>query len=182
MYQYFVSIGSNIHPEVNIVGVLPHLIQLSSQIHLSRVIKTEPSGGVAGGSFLNCTLCLYSPAAEKELKEQFNQIEAQMGRDRTDKNKKKKSRTIDLDILFALTLGKNFVEKEMIPAEPYVTDTLLELLTFLNIQCPVLPPAAPEGIELFFEQLSIGKTPLTLSKNLATHLVKMEDKNEPYYW
>lgn len=177
MYQYFVSVGSNIHPEVNIVAVLPHLLALSPQIHLSRVIKTEPSGGVAGGQFLNCTLCLYSSSTEKELKEQFNQIEEQMGRDRTDQNKKKKSRTIDLDILFALTLGKNVVEKENIPAEPYVTDTLLELLTFLQIKLPVLPPAAPEGIELFFEQYPIGKTPLTLSKNL----VEMENKNEHHY-
>lgn len=171
MHKYFVSIGSNINPHQNVIGALHHLFDLAPQLHLSRIIETEPSGGVAGSNFLNFTVCLYSPENEFDLKSEFNQIETTMGRNRDDVDKKKQSRTIDLDILFALDPEETRVEKHLIPQESYLSQTLLELLYFLNIEVSLPPPVLPEGIELFMETIAIGKSPITLSKQVDTHLI-----------
>ncbi len=94
-----------------------------------------------------------------------------MGRNRDDVDKKKQSRTIDLDILFALDPEETRVEKHLIPQESYLSQTLLELLYFLNIEVSLPPPVLPEGIELFMETIAIGKSPITLSKQVDTHLI-----------
>lgn len=171
MHKYFVSIGSNINPHQNVIWALHHLFDLSPKIHLSRIIETEPSGGVAGNNFFNFTVCLYSSANELNLKSQFNHIETKMGRNREDGDKKKKSRTIDLDILFALDLEETNVEKHLIPQESYLSQTLLELLHFLDIKISLPPPLLPDGVELLIDTIPIGKSPITLAKHVDTHLI-----------
>jgi 2-amino-4-hydroxy-6-hydroxymethyldihydropteridine diphosphokinase len=175
MNRYFVSVGSNINPQLNVIWALRHLLDLSPQIHLSRIIETEPSGGVVGTDFLNFTVCFDSSEDEWSLKSKFNDIETKMGRDREDIDKKKKSRTIDLDILFGLSPEKNSVERHLIPQEFYLSYTLLELLYFLNIKTPVPLPTLPDGVELWIDTIAIGKSPTTLYKPLDTHLIDVKE-------
>jgi 2-amino-4-hydroxy-6-hydroxymethyldihydropteridine diphosphokinase len=93
----YLSLGSNIEPEVN----LPRAVQLLSQHgeiqKVSNVWESE-SVGTTGPKFLNICLLFKSIVTHDELKEKvFHPVESQLGRIRSDD--KFAPRTIDIDML-----------------------------------------------------------------------------------
>lgn len=166
MYKYFVGIGSNINPQFNIGCILNELLEISPLIHISRIIETEPIGLLVPHKFLNLCVCIYSTTEEHALKLQFNEIETKLGRDRTDINRKDKSRVADLDVLFNLNNKANTVDKQILPTEIFLRPVLIELLHFLNINCYTDIPPIPQGVEITIDTIQLGKKPVTIYKTL----------------
>jgi 2-amino-4-hydroxy-6-hydroxymethyldihydropteridine diphosphokinase len=96
-FQYYLGLGSNIEPGVN----LPQSIDLLRQHVIVNAFSTvweTPAEGRAGPNFLNAVVWIQSDLPPDELKSQvIRPIEARLGRVRTsDKNA---PRPIDIDIL-----------------------------------------------------------------------------------
>lgn len=98
MTEYFLSVGSNIHPKKNIPACLDLLRQEFSLTRVSSVYKTVPVGIENSPHFWNLALALKSSLSREKLNEKLRQIESRLGRIRDPKNKFA-PRTIDLDIL-----------------------------------------------------------------------------------
>lgn len=166
---YFISLGSNIHPQANIIHILHHLLRLTPRLTISRIIETPPMGLIAkGDNFLNGCVALTTSESKTTLKSQFNHIETILGRNRTDPQRGSKSRPADIDILFALPAGQTAVSPTLFPPEPFLRPILLELIHFLDLTCPLstLPP--PTGTSLMINGVSIGTTPIHLYQNPNT--------------
>ena len=97
--KYLCSLGSNIEPELHFSRAKHYLAKLSEQIEFSRDISTQPVGMKTNHPFLNALFTLETTLSAEELKQEFNQIEALLGRDRSDPLCSVKDRPIDIDIL-----------------------------------------------------------------------------------
>ncbi|MCC6568800.1 MAG: 2-amino-4-hydroxy-6-hydroxymethyldihydropteridine diphosphokinase [Anaerolineales bacterium] len=93
----YLSLGSNIEPEVNLPKAVTMLSQRGEIEKVSSVWETNPVGG-EGGNYLNACLSYTTALSQEQLKETIlHPIEASLGRKRTqDKNA---PRTIDIDII-----------------------------------------------------------------------------------
>jgi 2-amino-4-hydroxy-6-hydroxymethyldihydropteridine diphosphokinase len=126
----FISLGSNIEPERNLVEAVRRLATLCRLLALSPVYETLPVGTVEQPNFLNAAALVETLLSPIELKGQVLQvIEAELGRVRTaDKNA---PRTIDLDIsLFndqVLDLGDRHVPDPEILRFPHIAQPLADL-------------------------------------------------------
>lgn len=98
---YFCSMGSNIDPASNVRRALEALTEGVGALTLSPLIQTEPHGMQSSQPFYNALFWFESDSAPEAMKAQFNDIEAALGRNRNDPDKKTKDRPIDLDILYA---------------------------------------------------------------------------------
>ncbi len=96
-HKYYLSIGSNIQPEINI----PKTIELLREYGNIQIISNaweSHAVGTSGPNFLNASALFSTPLNPKELKNTIiRSIEATLGRVRSsDKNA---PRTIDIDII-----------------------------------------------------------------------------------
>lgn len=98
---YFCSMGSNIDPSTNVRRALEMLATDLGAIILSPLIQTEPHGMQSSQPFYNALFWFESVETPAAMKQRFNGIEEQLGRNRNDPDKKIKDRPIDLDILYA---------------------------------------------------------------------------------
>lgn len=156
--RYFVGLGSNIEPHKHVPLMLRALLQLAPTVYVSRVVETAPVG-VAGAPFLNAAAALDADLSPDELKALFNAVEAALGRDRAAPASKTRSRTADLDVLFALEPGAMRVPPALLPAEPYVRPMLLDLLAALGLAAPDATPALAPGVALSLDGLGFGAAP-----------------------
>ena len=97
MHQVYLSLGSNIQPEIN----LPRAIELLYEHGEIRKVSTaweSKAVGSDGPNFLNACALFITPLLQAEIKEQvIHPIETTLGRQRSaDKNA---ARTIDIDII-----------------------------------------------------------------------------------
>jgi 2-amino-4-hydroxy-6-hydroxymethyldihydropteridine diphosphokinase len=126
----YISIGSNINKEANIITCLKKLRNLCAVKEVSLVYETRPVGDKDQESFLNAALILETPLTPEELKSTvLDTVEKALGRRRTeDKNA---PRTIDLDIsLFnqwIFTLGKRKIPDPEILTYPHIAIPLAEI-------------------------------------------------------
>lgn len=167
MPAYFLSIGSNLEPHQNIPRILLALLEVAPRLNVSRIVETPPHNMASRHNFLNLTLHLTSPLDAARLKQQLNQIETNLGRDRSHPDSKRQDRPADLDILFALPDGALAVQPKWVPAEPYIRPMLLELIAFLGLSCPLPPPPLPAGVQIELLGQRLGTKPATLTKEHA---------------
>lgn len=126
----YISIGSNIDKEANIVACLKKLRNLCAVKEVSSVYETRPVGNKDQGSFLNAALILKTSLTPVKLKSTvLDTIEKELGRTMTeDKNA---PRTIDLDIsLFnqwTVSLGKRKIPDPEILQYPHIAIPLAEI-------------------------------------------------------
>ena len=93
----YLSLGSNIEPEVNLPKAVTLLSQHGEVGTISSAWETKPVGG-GGGNYLNACLSYKTALLQEQLKETIlHPIEASLGRIRT--QDKYAPRTIDIDIL-----------------------------------------------------------------------------------
>ena len=93
----FISLGSNVNPEINLVKAIQHLIKLVDIEAYSHVWETPPFG-TTGHNFLNAVIKISTDLDAESLKATIlRPVETGLGRVRT--NDKFAPRTIDLDIL-----------------------------------------------------------------------------------
>ncbi len=96
-HRAYLSLGSNIEPEVNLVKAI-QLLQNHGRIEKISGAWESKSVGAVGPNYLNACLLLITPLVHAELKEQILlPIEMQLGRRRSEN--KFAPRTMDIDIV-----------------------------------------------------------------------------------
>jgi 2-amino-4-hydroxy-6-hydroxymethyldihydropteridine diphosphokinase len=153
--RYILGLGSNIDPAANTGRMITAICDLGDDAALSRIVATEPVG-VDGDLFLNAALALRCPLHPDKLKDRLRQIEADLGRDMADPNRKKRSRPADIDILLVLDDEEQTVDPSDLPTEEYLRPQVLELLAFLGIHTLVPMPVLPTGTPLPYGDKWIG--------------------------
>jgi len=98
MTRAFVSIGSNIDPEINVRNAILRLRSTARVKAVSTVYRTEPVGPPGQPPFYNCVVEIETDLAPRELKFQLlRRIESELGRTRG--ADRFAARTIDLDLV-----------------------------------------------------------------------------------
>jgi 2-amino-4-hydroxy-6-hydroxymethyldihydropteridine diphosphokinase len=100
---FLIGIGSNIKPEQNISLIIQALMTRFSKMTMSSIVKIPPIGMTSQHEFLNLVVFIETLLSEHDLKQHCNTIEIELGRDRTDPDRKMKDRPADLDILASVT-------------------------------------------------------------------------------
>lgn len=98
MTTYYLSIGSNIHPEIHIPRCLETLRKELAVKKISTAYETDPVGPAGNEKFWNLAASVEFSGQPKELTQKIRLIEEMLGRKRDPKNKFA-PRTIDIDIL-----------------------------------------------------------------------------------
>jgi 2-amino-4-hydroxy-6-hydroxymethyldihydropteridine diphosphokinase len=125
-HEYYLSLGSNIDPEKNLVKALDLLRADVSILAISSAWETLPVG-TTGSNFFNLALEVKTPHDITYLKEQIiTRIEVLLHRRRTDD--KNAPRTIDIDIL----IYDGIVLDDHIWSQAYLALPLAELLPDLR--------------------------------------------------
>ncbi len=97
MHRVYLSLGSNIQPEVNLPKALVLLQEYGEVRKVSRAWESEAVGS-DGPNFLNACVLFITPLSQVEVKEQIiHSIETELGRKRS--ADKYAPRTIDIDIV-----------------------------------------------------------------------------------
>ncbi len=128
MNRAFIFIGTNIDREKNYLEAVRRLARVGKLVCVSSLYRTAPIGG-EGEDFLNGAVLLETRLTAHELKQALGQLEAAMGRVRT--NDRNAPRTIDLDLVLynreALDDGQVRVPDPLILKRPFLAQTLAEL-------------------------------------------------------
>ena len=95
MNEVFVSIGSNIEAESNMILVKNYLDELFD-VTYSSIYKT-PAEGFEGEDFLNCVCKFDTKKSPSDLRDLLKNIEKDMGR--TSNQRGMSNRVIDLDLI-----------------------------------------------------------------------------------
>ena len=97
LHRAYLSLGSNIQPETNVVRAIELLRKYGRLERISSAWESE-SVGAPGPNFLNACVLLLTPLSQRALKEQaLLPIETELGRERS--ADKFAPRTIDIDIV-----------------------------------------------------------------------------------
>ena len=126
------------------------------------MLTTQPIGIVSASSFLNAVVYLRNDLSALELKKYLNIIEAQLGRDRSDPERGKKDRAIDLDVLLSLPPDLAEISGEQVSVETYYRPQMLELIHALGFDCRVSTDLSGEAVEIEFEGCRVGSRPVRI--------------------
>ncbi len=135
MSKVFVSLGSNINSECNLVSAVRELARWCRLLDVSPVYETKPVGNVDQPRFLNAAVVIETELSPADLKANvLLHIEEMLGRVRTtDKNG---PRVIDLDISLyddrVLKLGQRQIPDPDILSFAHVAVPLADLAPLLN--------------------------------------------------
>lgn len=97
MPAYIVAVGSNIDAKKHIQQAFSLIQQLDSQAKSASLLHTKAVGFTAQADFINTAFAFRCALGRERLKAHLRNIEAQLGRVRTEN--KNAPRTIDLDIV-----------------------------------------------------------------------------------
>ena len=92
----FISIGSNIDPEINLPLAVKKLVVLGTPIMVSPVFQNPPVGSAPQPDFLNAAASVETSSSPLEIRARLRNIEYELGRVRT--ADRFAPRTIDLDL------------------------------------------------------------------------------------
>ena len=158
MTRAFVSIGSNIDPEINVKSAILRLSSAARVKAVSTVYRTEPVGPPGQPPFYNCVVEIETDLAPRELKFQLlRRIESELGRTRG--ADRFAARTIDLDLvlydeLVMATEDLTLPDPDIL-RRPFLAIPLQELAPGL-----VLPGSGLRISEAVLAQPRKGMTPL----------------------
>lgn len=129
----YISIGSNIDKDKNILASLQALEQCFGKLVVSSVYETEPVG-FSGDVFYNLVVGFESDLEVKQIAKQLRQIELDNGRTRD--SKKFSARTLDLDLLLYGDLivndGRLQIPRDEIERYAFVLEPLAEIAPTLK--------------------------------------------------
>jgi 2-amino-4-hydroxy-6-hydroxymethyldihydropteridine diphosphokinase len=124
----YISIGSNIEKEKNILSALRALAMFFGGLVVSSTYETE-AVGFTGDTFHNLIVGFDSDLDVKTIAEQLRQIELDHGRTR--ECKKFSSRTLDLDLILygdlVITEGRLQIPRDEIERYAFVLEPLAEI-------------------------------------------------------
>ncbi|MEM7254347.1 MAG: 2-amino-4-hydroxy-6-hydroxymethyldihydropteridine diphosphokinase [Pseudomonadota bacterium] len=170
--NYLLGLGSNIRPTENLPLGVFHLLAHFGALELSSVAETAPVEMVSSQTFLNAVAWLQCDLEPASLKAQLNAIEITLGRDRSDRERGRKDRPLDIDILFA---GTAMVPSDL-PSEPYLRPLAAELLTAKGELRVRVPGLAVRSVMLAGQP--IGSRPARLVWEPATDAIAVTDLRE----
>ena len=169
--HYFLGLGSNIEPEKYIPKIIAALFEWSARVDVSKVYWTAPENLDSQRHFLNAAVRIESELEQAELKQKLVAIEEDLGRDRSDPDKKIKDRTADIDILFGLSIQIQQLKNSQLPKEEYIRRPLIELLHYLNYEIGKTKKYPEKsGVELKIKDWSVGTKEVSLQRH-ATEAV-----------
>ena len=125
MMQYFLSLGSNINAEANIILAIEKLQKILDNSEYSSVHQTKAEG-FEGDDFLNLVVAGESSLSFEGLNKKLKEIEDESGRNRD--APKFSARTLDIDIVFQIGDEEILFESDEIEKYSFVSEPLKELL------------------------------------------------------
>lgn len=96
---YYLSLGTNIEPEINATRMLCLLYEAFGEFHYMPFIYTQPEDMQSEHLFLNALAVVNTPLTHTAVKSELNRIETSLGRDRNDPRRSVKDRPADIDII-----------------------------------------------------------------------------------
>ncbi len=166
-HGYFIGIGSNIHPEHNIPLIVDRLAHRFRRLAISPCIHTHPVGISSHNDFINAVILIETREDKHQIKAFFNQVEAELGRDRSDADKKIKDRTADIDILWEIASGTTRLSEDAIPHEVYLHAAFIALARDLELLPTTLATAPLTTVELQLHGQSFGHATTTIDYDAA---------------
>jgi 2-amino-4-hydroxy-6-hydroxymethyldihydropteridine diphosphokinase len=133
MPKGYISIGSNIDKDKNIIASLRALEHHFGQLTISSIYESEPVG-FTGDTFYNLVVGFNSESGVKEVAKQLRQIELDNGRTRD--SQKFSARTLDLDLILyddlILNDGRLQLPRDEIERYAFVLEPLAEIAPTLK--------------------------------------------------
>ena len=123
--QYFLSLGSNINAEANIIFAIEQLNKILINTKFSSIHKTKAEG-FEGDDFLNLVVAGESDLSFDDLNEKLKDIENESGRKRD--VPKFSARTLDIDIVLQINEDEILYESDEIEKYSFVSEPLKEVL------------------------------------------------------
>ena len=123
--QYFLSLGSNINAEANIIFAIEQLNKILTSTKFSSIHKTK-AAGFEGDDFLNLVAAGESNLSFDELNQTLKDIENESGRKRD--VPKFSARTLDIDIVLQIDEDEILYESDEIEKYSFVSEPLKEVL------------------------------------------------------
>lgn len=123
--QYFLSIGSNINAEANILFAIEKLQKILDKPKFSSIHKTKAEG-FEGDDFLNLVVSGNSDSSFDDLNKVLKDIEDESGRNRD--AAKFSARTLDIDIILQIDEDEILFESDEIEKYSFVSEPLKEIL------------------------------------------------------
>ena len=123
--QYFLSLGSNINAETNIIFAIEQLNKILTNTKFSSIHKTKAEG-FEGDDFLNLVVAGESELDFNQLNQKLKEIENQSGRERD--VPKFSARTLDIDIILQIDEDEIIYESDEIEKYSFVSEPLKEIL------------------------------------------------------
>ena len=123
--QYFLSLGSNINAEANILFAIEKLQKILDEPKFSSIHKTKAEG-FEGDDFLNLVVSGDSDSSFDDLNKVLKDIEDESGRNRD--AAKFSARTLDIDIILQIDEDEILFESDEIEKYSFVSEPLKEIL------------------------------------------------------
>ena len=123
--QYFLSLGSNINAEANIIFAIEQINKILANTKYSSIHKTKAEG-FEGDDFLNLVVVGESELSFDDLNEKLKDIENESGRKRD--VPKFSARTLDIDIILQIDQDEILFESNEIEKYSFVSEPLKEVL------------------------------------------------------
>ena len=123
--QYFLSLGSNINAEANIIFAIEQINKILANTKYSSIHKTKAEG-FDGDDFLNLVVAGESELSFDKLNEKLKDIENESGRKRD--VPKFSARTLDIDIILQIDQDEILFESNEIEKYSFVSEPLKEVL------------------------------------------------------
>ena len=154
MARVFISLGSNMGDRLSNIQQAVSSLSMHSQINLiktSSFYETEPWGNKNQDWFLNAAIALDTDLSCKELLEYCQNIEVQLGRVRSQKEKWSQ-RAIDIDILMyddkIIPLGD-----ELTVPHPLMHLRAFVLVPMLEVKADLVHPVFKKTISELYDEL-----------------------------
>ena len=123
--QYFLSLGSNINAEANIIFAIEQINKILANTKYSSIHKTKAEG-FEGDDFLNLVVAGESELTFDKLNEKLKDVENESGRKRD--VPKFSARTLDIDIILQIDQDEILFESNEIEKYSFVSEPLKEVL------------------------------------------------------
>ena len=123
--KFYLSIGSNINAEANIILAIEKLQKILDNSEYSSVHQTKAEG-FEGDDFLNLVVAGESSLSFERLNKKLKDIEDESGRNRD--APKFSARTLDIDIVLQIGDEEILFESDEIEKYSFVSEPLKELL------------------------------------------------------
>ena len=123
--KYYLSLGSNINAEANIILAIEKLQKILEKTKYSSVHQTKAEG-FEGDDFLNLVMSGDCELSFEDLNLKLKEIENQSGRKRD--VPKFSARTLDIDIVLQIDEDEIIFESDEIEKYSFVSEPLKEIL------------------------------------------------------